>query len=45
MTKEFNEIKGITLEMNASGQIEILVATPIAIATPSKGVTITRSTS
>ena len=32
--KEFKEVRGITLEMKASGQTEILNPTPIAMARP-----------
>ena len=32
--KEFEEVKGIALEMKASGQTEILTPTPIAMAKP-----------
>ena len=32
--KEFEEVKGIALEMKASGQTEILTPTPIAMARP-----------
>ena len=42
---EFNEIKGIALEMKANGKSKVLEATPIAIVVPSEGVTVERSTS
>ena len=38
--EEFNELKGIAMEMKASGQIEVIAATPIAVATPSEGITV-----
>lgn len=38
--EEFNEIKGIALEMKVNGQTKIIAAMPITFAAPSKGVTI-----
>lgn len=43
--EEFNEIKDIALEMKASGQNEVLVATHIAIEIPLEGVIVAGSTS
>ena len=40
--KEFDEIKGIALEMKASGQTEVLAATPIVVAGPLEGVKIAK---
>ena len=39
--EEFNEIKGIALEMKANGKVEVLETTPIVVIGPSEGVTIT----
>ena len=38
--KEFNEIKGVTLEMKASEQIDMLEETSTIVLGPSEGVTI-----
>ena len=38
--KEFDEVKGIAMEMKANGQSELLTPTPIAVAGPTEEVTI-----
>ena len=43
--KEFNEIKGIALEMKANGKTKVLVAIPIANATPSVELRVVGTTS
>ena len=46
MTKEeFNEIKGIAMEMKVNRKTKVLTTTPIAIAAPSMDVTVVGSTS
>ena len=37
---EFSQLKGIAMEMNASGQSEVIATTPIIVVAPFKGVTI-----
>ena len=39
--KEFEEVKGIALEMKASGQTKLLTPTTIAMARPTIEVTVT----
>ena len=44
--KEYEEVKGIALEMKARGQTKVIMATPrLAVEGPSKGVTIVESSS
>ena len=43
--EEFNEVKGIALEMKASGQTKVLATTPLVVAGPSEGDTIVESSS
>lgn len=40
--EEFNEVKGIALEIKLSGQSKVIETTPIVVAAPSKGVTIAK---
>lgn len=39
--KEFDEVKGIAMEMKASGQSELLTPTPIVVVGPTKEVLVT----
>ena len=41
--KEFDEVKGIAMEMKASHQIEILTPTPIAVAGPTEEVIVAQT--
>ena len=41
--KEFNEVKGVALEMKVSGQIDIITPTPIIVVGPIEQVTIAQS--
>ena len=41
--KEFDEVKGITSEMKASSQIELLTPTPIVVAGPTEEVTVAQT--
>ena len=41
--KEFGEVKGIAMEMKASGQFEQLTPTPITMARPTKEFTISQT--
>ena len=43
--EEFNEIKGISLKMKASGKIKVLEENPISREGPLEGVTIAGSSS
>ena len=41
--KEFDEVKGIAMEMKASGQTKILTPTPIVVVRPTEEVTVSQT--
>ena len=41
--KEFDEVKGIAMEMKASGQSELLTPTPIAMVGPTEEVIVSQT--
>ena len=38
--KQFEEVKGTTLEMKENGQTKILASTPLVVVGPTKGVVV-----
>ena len=41
--KEFDEVKGVSFEMKASGQVDILTPTPIVVVGPTKEVIVVQT--